>query len=196
MAAALCPTPPRFCVVTADGGVVARAENEYAFNPAEEPAVPEPEELREAGSWVHLVAELNAAGHAKPVVKDEEEEGGGAGEEEPAPVPPLRSLGEDGEGEPEKCWHISPCPVKGADANSLVALRSLTWPGAVTVAFGKRFANVYVGFGTKHADAPYTPQPPGRVQAEYDDAELKEQEDVVTNPEPEGGAGDEEEEED
>merc|ERR1711972_871481 len=34
-------------------------------------------------------------------------------------------------------------------SNRVTAVRSLVWPGAVTVAQGSKFANIYVGYGLK-----------------------------------------------
>lgn len=50
----------------------------------------------------------------------------------------------------------------------VLAVRSVLWPGATAVAHRRDFANVYVGWGVK--TAPYVPQPPLPVAAEFDDA--------------------------
>ena len=42
-------------------------------------------------------------------------------------------------------------------------VRSLRWPGAVTVSKGGKFVNIYVGLGIKHGDTSYKPVEPGDV---------------------------------
>lgn len=80
-------------------------------------------------------------------------------------VPPLRALEEE-----EGDWAVSVSPaVAGGSPNSLVCVRSMRWPGACAVAFGRRFTNVYVGYGLKHAAEPYTPLPPAELQAEFNE---------------------------
>lgn len=58
---------------------------------------------------------------------------------------------EDAEGSP--AWNIKAYGDKGlpegAKSHRVTAVRSLIWPGAITVAQGTRFANLYVGYGLK-----------------------------------------------
>jgi radial spoke head protein 4A len=63
---------------------------------------------------------------------------------------------EEAEGSP--AWNIKVYGDKGqytfpdnAKSYRITAVRSLIWPGAVTVAQGTRFANLYVGYGQKCA---------------------------------------------
>jgi hypothetical protein len=48
-----------------------------------------------------------------------------------------------------------------------VACSSLAWPGAVSVCQGKSFANIYVGYGLKQLDKPYSPPQLPAMAAEY-----------------------------
>jgi len=48
-------------------------------------------------------------------------------------------------------------------------LRSLRWPGAVTVSKGGKFTFVYVGYGLKRGDPSYNPTEPPEVQKDPTD---------------------------
>lgn len=66
-------------------------------------------------------------------------------------------------------------------------MRSNLWPGAVAVAAGHDFANVYVGWAIKNA--PFVPVPPPAVAFEYPQKLLESVElppRVVPEPEGEG----------
>ena len=102
-------------------------------------------------------------------------------------------------------WNLRVVPsagrVEGAEGG-LAVVRSLRWPGACTVGFGKRFANVYVGYGHRFAAAAYAPPAPADVQGEFDvtamaeEATFQEGVDVTEDPDAGVPAGDGEEEED
>lgn len=124
-------------------------------------------------------------------------------------------LGEDGEPvEPEEPvevpeqlaaivpedWSLRVCPGgSGAAAGSIVVAKSLQWPGAVAVAAGRRFVNLYVGSGVAYEAASYSPPLPALINkewappAEEEGGELLEQEDVRTDPTPPAPEGEEEE---
>ena len=54
-------------------------------------------------------------------------------------------------------------------------IRSLRWPGSVTVAKGGKFTTVYVGWGLKKGESSYQPTEPPEVQVDPDDqAEMPE----------------------
>jgi len=87
----------------------------------------------------------------------------------------------------------------GTSAGSCVVARSVVWPGAVAIATGRKFINVYVGNGTPYDPKPYSPPLFGSICVEWAPAEeepgLVEQQDVradPTPPKPEGEAGGEE----
>eukprot|EP01137_Pigoraptor_chileana_P006206 Opistho-2@3095 len=50
---------------------------------------------------------------------------------------------------------------------SCVGLRSNRWPGAFAYATGKKFGNVYIGYGQKYSVEPHTPLAPPVPQVEY-----------------------------
>jgi len=45
-------------------------------------------------------------------------------------------------------------------------VRSLRWPGALTVACGNRFTSVYVGYGMKRGDVSFSPTEPPEVMSD------------------------------
>ena len=45
-------------------------------------------------------------------------------------------------------------------------IKSLYWPGAVTVAKGGKFTNIYVGYGIKRGDNSFNPTEPPMVQSD------------------------------
>ncbi|CAN0473070.1 unnamed protein product, partial [Hapterophycus canaliculatus] len=72
------------------------------------------------------------------------------------------------------------------------------WPGAVAVAFGKRFTNVYSGDGVKFGgEGPFQPPLPPMLQLEWipgeDEEGLVEQADVLVDPNPPEGEEEEDE---
>ena len=89
--------------------------------------------------------------------------------------------------------------AEGAEPG-LVIVRNLRWPGSATIGVGKRFANVYVGYGHRYQAAAYAPPVPADVATEWapeeDAPPLTEQADVTEDPDagqPEGeGDGEEE----
>lgn len=66
-----------------------------------------------------------------------------------------------------------------------VALKSNRWPGAVTVGYNEKFANIYVGWGLKEIGRRFVPAPLPAIQTEYglvkpvpEEAGLQEQNEV------------------
>ena len=54
-------------------------------------------------------------------------------------------------------------------------IKSLRWPGSVTVAKAGKFTSIYVGWGLKKGDLSYQPIEPPDVQIDPDDqAEMPE----------------------
>jgi len=46
-------------------------------------------------------------------------------------------------------------PREGTVSYAVNVVRSLRWPGAVTVAKGGKFCNFYIGYGLKKGDSSY-----------------------------------------
>jgi radial spoke head protein 4A len=146
---------------------------------------------------VHHELELNVLGRKGPMPLVTDEEGNETEDpNEPEAVPPLRALSDDApEGD---CWSFRVCPGGAGEAkSSLVVARSLLWPGAYALAFGRKFLNVYVGSGNKYTASTYTPPPPRTVLGEWAPAEqcspLSEQADITQDPTPSKEGQDEEE---
>ena len=66
-------------------------------------------------------------------------------------------------------------PKEGTTAYSVNVLKSLRWPGAVTVAQQGKFANIYVGYGLKKGDTCFNPiEPPEIMKDPVDQGEQPE----------------------
>ena len=57
----------------------------------------------------------------------------------------------------------------GTQTYAVNVLKSLRWPGAVTVAKGGVYTSVYVGYGLKKGDSSYFPTEPPMVQQDPQD---------------------------
>ncbi|KAF0698554.1 Aste57867_10836 [Aphanomyces stellatus] len=111
---------------------------------------PEPKtaaELGDPANWVHYTKEINEKyGRSTPMppnTNDDGEEVPWEGEEF---ADQLRSIAEDKPGS----WRVDRLPsTTSAAVGEMAVARSLTWPGAVSIGVGKKFLNVYVGYGVK-----------------------------------------------
>lgn len=155
-------------------------------------AFPKPAaDLKEPDAWVHHEIELNVLGRVLAMPEQLDENGDPIEPEEPVETtPPLKAV------EAEQ-WSFRLCPGgSGESANSVVAARSLLYPGAVAIAAGRRFLTVYVGDGIPYSVGSYSPPLPAAIQTEWapveDEEPLVEQPDVMTDPTPPKEEGDEE----
>lgn len=133
-------------------------------------AFPSHEDLRTQGGWVHASPYLLGSGRSvwpdmdtlegqlsEDAIKElqqqaEAEPEHGMLESIEADLEDIKP--EDGDGSP--AWSIKVYGDQGiyqlgdaAKSYRVTAIRSLIWPGAITVAQGSRFANLYVGYGLK-----------------------------------------------
>lgn len=145
---------------------------------------------------MHYQLELNSLGRTKPNPPKVDDEGNEVVDEgAPEPSKPLKGIGEDGPvdeaaEEGGGAWDVRALPITGAaegEPGPVAVVRSLRWPGAVTVGFAKkRWANAYIGNGLPVALAPYQPSLPGPIPAEFDFAgeatRVAEQGDVTKDP--------------
>ena len=53
---------------------------------------------------------------------------------------------------------------EGTVTYAVNVIKSLRWPGAVTVAIGGKFTSIYIGYGLKKGDSSYNPTEPPEVQ--------------------------------
>lgn len=49
---------------------------------------------------------------------------------------------------------------EGQVSYAVNVLKSIRWPGAITVSKGGKFTNVYVGYGVKRVDSSFNPTTP------------------------------------
>lgn len=54
-------------------------------------------------------------------------------------------------------------PKEGTTTYAVLVLKSLRWPGAITVSKGSKFSFVYLGYGLKRGDPSYNPTEPPEV---------------------------------
>lgn len=147
-------------------------------------AFPKPaQELKEPDAWVHHEVELNELGRVTAMPEETDENGDVIEPDEPVePIPPLKAI------ESEQ-WSLRLGPGgAGEYSGSVVFAKSLMWPGAVAVAEGKRFVNIYVGYGVKYEPETYSPPLPAALQKEWapeeEEEPLIETDDVRADPTP------------
>lgn len=146
---------------------------------------------------MHTHLDLNALGRTKPNPPKMGDDGEPiADADAPEPSAPLKSASDDpaldeAADEGGGSWDVRGVPVSGAPAEgstpSIVVVKSLRYPGAFTVGFqGKKYANVYVGWGLETRLTPYEPKLPPAMPAEYDfaaeGAAVTEEADVTKDP--------------
>lgn len=153
-------------------------------------------ELKEIDAWKHFERDLNILGRVTAMPEETDENGDPVEAEEVELVEPLAALKED-------AWSFRMGPGgAGAGSSSAVVARNLQWPGAIAVAAGRRFINVYVGNGIPFNAKSYTPPLPGAIQKEWQASEeelaatngvgLLEEADVRVDPTPPAEEGEEE----
>jgi len=151
-------------------------------------------ELKEPDAWKHHESDLNRIGRLTALPEVIGEDGEPVADEDPVDVPEkLNGL------VPEN-WTIRVCPGgSGSASGSVVVAKSLKWPGAVTVAAGRRFVSVYVGNGIEYSSGAYSPPLPGAINGEWappadeEGGALVEQVDTRVDPTPPKPEGEEEE---
>jgi len=166
---------------------------------ADEFAVPGAEELKNLETWGNTYPIILKAGTTSLIApagmnEDEEAEWRTKNEEEDPTVELFRGIN-DQKGmpgtakeseDPGFAWlskivgdpqvYNKPGEGGGQVSYCVNVLRSLRWPGAVTVSKGGKFTNVYVGYGIKRGDQSFNPTDPPEV--------LKDPQDQPEQPEP------------
>lgn len=164
-------------------------------------AFPKPSsELKEPDAWKHHESDLNKVGRVTAMPEQLDESGEPVVVDDPESQEPSPQL----EGIKAEAWAIRLCPGgSGVCSASSVVARSLLWPGAVAVASGKKFLNVYIGNAVVYDPSRphYSPPLPGPVMTEYSIANnsedsgninLLEQPDTRADPTPPKPEGEEE----
>ncbi|KAG3256280.1 radial spoke head protein 6 homolog A [Ictidomys tridecemlineatus] len=141
--------------------------------------IPVLEMVDSLANWVHHMQHILPQGRCtwvNPLQKTEEEEELGEEEEkadegieevEQEVGPPLLTpLSEDAE-----IMHLSPWTTRLSctlcPQYSVAVVRSNLWPGAYTYASGKKFENLYIGWGHKYSPDNFNPALPAPIQQEY-----------------------------
>ncbi|GMH45997.1 hypothetical protein BSKO_13961 [Bryopsis sp. KO-2023] len=133
----------------------------------------EPIEPREMGiptNWCHRYPHLKKQGrcqlHVREAPEGEEDTFELTEEEQEEGPEPLTSLENDAEINNGPAWS----PIYSSSNENVkyqvAGVQSNLWPGAYAVASGKRFSNIYVGWGIK--STPFTPLPPPPTATEFD----------------------------
>jgi len=145
----------------------------------EEFAMPAAADLMGDDSWEQYGSAFSAIGRVDPVIS-EDEEGNEVSNPPDWTFTPLRDVN-------MADWdrRVYPRTIPEASGTKVV-LRSRRWPGAYAVASPatKSWTNFYVGFGQSRNEIQFTPPMPPPIQKEADVSGLKEQEDVVEDPNP------------
>jgi radial spoke head protein 4A len=165
-----------------------------AIEPVAEDAAGDAPDLSSLDSWVHTGLALNVLGRTKPNPPKMNDAGEEVPDENaPEPSAPLKPISEDpplAEGEGGGSWEIRVGPVtglpEGEAPKGVTVLRSLRFPGAVTVGVGKKSTSLYVGYGHEVSLKAYAPALPPKLPEEFDftaeDKRVKEKADVTVEP--------------
>ena len=62
---------------------------------------------------------------------------------------------------------------EGTQSYAVNVIRSLRWPGALTVSKSGKFTSIYIGYGLKRGASSYNPVEPPEVMADPDEVEEK-----------------------
>ncbi|XP_032381215.1 radial spoke head protein 6 homolog A [Etheostoma spectabile] len=150
----------------------------YEANPDFE-GLPVAEMAETLSSWVHHVQHILQQGRCtwvnvavKPEEDPNEEADAEEREEEPDEPEPevgpplLTPLSQDAE-----LFNTPPWTTKVSSTltsqHAVAVLRSNLWPGSCAYACGKKFENIYVGWGLKYVGGNYSPHVPPPPQKEY-----------------------------
>ncbi|XP_036972048.1 radial spoke head protein 4 homolog A isoform X1 [Acanthopagrus latus] len=114
-------------------------------------------------TWVNLAVRPGEDSNEEDVEEKEEE----PDEPEPEVGPPLLTpLSQDADMFNTPPWS-SKMSSTLTSQHAVAVLRSNLWPGAYAYACGKKFENIYIGWGLKYAGEGYSPPVPSMPQKEY-----------------------------
>ncbi|CAK6975024.1 radial spoke head protein 6 homolog A [Scomber scombrus] len=115
-------------------------------------------------TWVNLAVKPGEESNEEGEAEEKEEE---PDEPEPEVGPPLLTpLSQDAEMFNTPPWS-SKMSSTLTSQHALAVVRSNLWPGAYAYACGKKFENIYVGWGLKYSGEGYNPPVPPLPQKEY-----------------------------
>jgi len=145
-------------------------------------------------NWVHHVLHILPQGRTnwfntnqKPEeIEDEEEEEQDVPDDDEPEIGPslLTSIAEDVEVDNMPAWTARVSSTIIHPNHSLAVLKSNLWVGATTFCNGKRFENIYIGWGLKYNADNYSPPAPPKFESEFEvGAEITEIEDPTVEEE-------------
>nr|XP_044990121.1 radial spoke head protein 6 homolog A-like [Jaculus jaculus] len=152
--------------------------------------IPVYELVNSMANWVHHVQHILPQGRCtwvnpfRKTEEEEEEKGEGMEEMKQEMGPPLLTpLSEDSE-----IMHLPPWTTRLSCSYSpqyaVALVRSNLWPGAFAYASGRKFENLYIGWGHKDNQENFNPTLPGPVQQEYTEGpEVREMDDPTVEEE-------------
>jgi len=129
--------------------------------------------ISDLGNWRHEQLEVNSLGRClkEPEVLNDDGEPF-INPNAPPQKQALMAVADagycDNQGANKDYWSMRKC-------NQITAIRNLNWPGSVSLGWAPiagtpnlwKYANIYVGFGTKFSNKPYTPPAPPMICSEY-----------------------------
>ncbi|KAL6108615.1 rsph4a [Pungitius sinensis] len=135
-------------------------------------------EMASLSTWVHHVQHILQQGRctwvnlAGKTGEDSNEEGEAEEKEDPdEPEPEVGPCLLDPLSKDSEMFNIPPWTSKVSSTltlqHAVAVQRSNLWPGAYAYACGKKFENIYVGWGLKYAGEGYSPPLPPLPQKEY-----------------------------
>lgn len=150
----------------------------------EEWKCPPPAELKSQEAWIHMLPHILLNGrttHKELEEPDDDpanQKAYAKAKEEQAADPVrevIRGLAGDGlewsikqAGDPTM-YRSSPDPNVAPKSDVVTCVRSLSWPGAVTICKGGKFTSLYIGYGLGAAEPAFFPPAPPDVQDEPED---------------------------
>ncbi|XP_034036501.1 radial spoke head protein 4 homolog A-like [Thalassophryne amazonica] len=146
---------------------------DYEVNPDFE-SIPTAEMVQSMSNWVHHVSHILSQGRCTWVnvlkpgeVNDSLDEEDEKQEDEEEVGPPLLTpLSQDA-----NLYNTTPWSSRLSSSlspqHAFAVLRSNLWPGAFAYADGKKFENIYIGWGVKNVGEGYSPPVPSPPQESY-----------------------------
>ena len=172
---------------------ISEETNEMKFT--EEFTIPQTEELRNLETWCNVEQSILKVGRTTHIsslgksAEEAEEELNKLNDEDKAderfrginehtPVVGMETAWVSKVAGDTQQYNLIPNAFKkqeGTTSYAVNVLKSLRWPGAVTVSKGGKFTNVYVGFGQKRVDPSFNPtEPPELMRDPVDSVEQPE----------------------
>ncbi|NXC86736.1 RSH4A protein, partial [Cercotrichas coryphoeus] len=147
----------------------------YEENPEFEPP-PVAEMVESLATWAHHVKGIlkqgrcvwiNPSQKSEENDEDEEEEEEEGEEQQEERGPPLLTLISEDEGMKDIPAWTAKASTDLIPKYSVAILQSNRWPGAYAFASGRKFENIYFGWGHKYSPENHTPELPPPAQAEF-----------------------------